>query len=215
MELLNSKTYFNLAKAYAGECQALVRYRFIEYGAREKGYKALAELIDNVVYNEFNHARMFYTYIQKATDKRIDNIEICAGYPFKEKWDLLENLRIAAEDENSEATVIYPEFMRVAKEEGFGEIAALFKNIIQVETCHNKLFSQLYDQMKNGTMYAKEQPVKWKCAACGYEATLQKAWDICPICREEQGAVMLILDSQSKINDDICNFVASYGYFYP
>ena len=104
MKLLNSKTYYNLAKSYAGECQAHVKYKFIEYGARKEGYTALAEMIDKVVYNEFNHARMFYTYLQKASDKPIENIEICAGYPFKEKWDLAENLRFASEDERKENT---------------------------------------------------------------------------------------------------------------
>lgn len=64
MKLCESKTYQNLAKSYAGECQARTRYEFIEYGARMKGYKYLAELIDKVVYNEFNHARMFYTFLQ-------------------------------------------------------------------------------------------------------------------------------------------------------
>ena len=98
MKLIESKTYYNLAKAYAGECQARVRYEFIEYGARNEGYKALAEAIDKIVYNEFNHARMFYTKIQDASDKEIKNIEICGGYPFKEKWNLLDNLRLAAED---------------------------------------------------------------------------------------------------------------------
>ena len=75
MKLIDSKTYENLARSYAGECQARVRYEFIEYGARNEGYKQLAELIDKVVYNEFNHARMLYTKIQDASEKPIKNIE--------------------------------------------------------------------------------------------------------------------------------------------
>lgn len=194
MELIKSKTYENLAKAFAGECQARTRYEFIEYGARNEGYKALAELIDNVAYNEFNHARMFYTEIQKASDKEIKNININAGYPFREKWNLLDNLRIASEDENAEATVIYPEFQRIAEEEGFNEIAILFKNVIQVETCHKKLFAELYEQLKSGSIYSRPTPVKWKCASCGYESVQKSAWTICPICKEKQGSTMLILD---------------------
>ena len=196
MELLKSKTFLNLAKAYAGECQAHVRYKFIEYGARNAGLTALAEMIDKVVYNEFNHARMFYTFLQKASDKTIENVEICAGYPFKEKWDLLENLRLAAEDEASEANSIYPDFMKTAKQEGFPEIAKLFEDVIQVENCHKMLFTQLYDQMKNGTLYKKPQPVKWKCSSCGYEATAKEAWQKCPLCDAEQGAVMLKIDDE-------------------
>ena len=196
MKLKESKTYLNLAKSYAGECQARTRYEFIEYGARQQGFKALAELVDKVVYNEFNHARMFYTFIQQSEEKQIENIDISSGYPFKEKWDLLENLRLAAEDEFNEAEKIYPEYARIAREEGFPEIAALYENIIQVETCHNKLFTQLYQQMKKGTMYKKKEKVKWKCGDCGYEATAKEAWQECPLCKAKQGAVMLKIEDE-------------------
>lgn len=193
MKLKESQTLLNLAKAYAGECQARVRYEFVEYGARNEGYKQLAELIDKIVYNEFNHARMFYTKIQDADNEIIKNIDICAGYPFKEKWNLLENLKLAVEDEKAEVD-LYPKFAKVAEEEGFAEIATLFRNTAQVEECHMKRFSELYKQLKNGTIYKKSKPVKWKCADCGYEATLKEAWKICPLCQAKQGSVMLILD---------------------
>lgn len=195
MQLKDSKTYLNLAKSYAGECQAQVRYKFIEYGARMEGYTCLAELVDKVVYNEFNHARMFYTELQKASSEQINNIEVCAGYPFKQKWDLQENLRLASEDEHEEYTKIYPEFKKIALEEGFEDIARLYDMIIQVESCHYKMFNDLYTQMKSGTLYKKEKPVLWKCAGCGYEATSKSAWEVCPLCKAKQGFVMLKLSS--------------------
>lgn len=195
MELLKSKTFVNLAKSFAGECQARVRYEFIEYGARMQGYKTLAELVDEVVYNEFNHARMFYTFIQKASKDEISNIDICSGYPFKEKWDLLDNLRLAAEDEKFEADRIYPEYARIAAEEGFPEIEKLYNDIASVETSHRKLFIELYKQMKNGTMYKKSKAVKWKCADCGYEEVSKEAFEVCPLCLAKQGSVLLILDN--------------------
>lgn len=102
MKLIESKTYQNLARAYVGETQAYVRYQFVEYGARNEGYNALAEIVDKVVYNEFNHARLLYTLIQQASKNQIDNIQINAGYPFKEKWNLTENFALAAEDHESE-----------------------------------------------------------------------------------------------------------------
>ena len=195
MKLIESKTFKNLAKSYAGECQAHIRYKFIEYGARMQGYKCMAELIDNIVYNEFNHARMFYTFIQSASDKEIENIDIASGYPFKEKWDLLENLRIASEDEELEEKNVYPEYMQTALDEGFDEIAKLYEDIIQVESCHKKLLKQLYTQLRDGTMYKKPHKVKWKCADCGYEAEGKEAWEECPLCKAKQGSVMLIIDS--------------------
>ncbi|MBQ7408547.1 MAG: rubrerythrin family protein [Clostridia bacterium] len=196
MELLNSKTYLNLAKDYAGECQAQVRYKFIEYGARKQGYGCLAEVVDKVVYNEFNHARMFYTYIQKATKEQINNIEICTGYPFKEKWDLIDNLRLAAEDEEEEFSRIYPEHRAIALEEGFEDVAKLYDLIIGVENCHHKLFNDLYTQLSTGTLYKKEKPVKWKCAGCGYEHEGLEAFKICPLCLAPQGMVMLKLKDE-------------------
>ena len=198
MKLLNSKTYYNLAKSYAGECQAHVRYKFIEYGARKEGYVALAEIIDKIVYNEFNHARMFYTYIQKASDKPIENIELCGGYPFKEKWNLIENLRLASEDEKRESDEIYAEFERTAREEGFEDIANLYKMIRQVENCHSLMLQDLYNQMSTGTLYKKEKAVKWKCGGCGYEETANEAFKVCPLCEAKQGVVLL------KLNDGCC-----------
>ena len=152
-DLKNSKTFLNLAKAFAGECQAHVRYKFIEYGARNEGYASLAEIIDKVVYQEFNHARMLYSFIETADKNVIENIDISSGYPFKQKWNLEDNLALAAEDEKNEADKIYPEYMKTAEAEGFHDIAGLFKNLIQVETCHNMLFTDLHNQMKTGTLY--------------------------------------------------------------
>lgn len=192
MKLIESKTYQNLAKAFAGECQARTRYEFIEYGARQQGYKAIAEIIDKIVYNEFNHARMFYTKLQDAEIKQIDNIEIKGGFPFKEKWDLIENLKLAADDELAEVK-LYPEFAATAKEEGFPEIATLFKNIATIEKQHQKIFSDLHKQLKSGSLYKKPTSNKWKCPACGYETTGKDAFKTCPVCGEKQGSVCVVL----------------------
>ncbi|MBR1747724.1 MAG: rubrerythrin family protein [Clostridia bacterium] len=195
MKLKDSKTYLNLAKAYAGECMARTRYEFVEYGARKEGYKNIADLIDTIAYQEFNHARMMYTFLQTAEDGLIDNIDISSGYPFRQKWNLLENLRISAQDEANEAELVYPEYARIAEKEGFPDIAGLFKNLIQIETCHKMMFTQLYEQMRDGKLYKKDAPVKWKCADCGYEFTGTEAFEDCPVCHAKQGSILLILDS--------------------
>ena len=79
MKLIDSKTYFNLAKSFAGECQAYVRYKFVEYGARFNKFENIAQIIDKIAYNEFNHARMLYTKIQSASKETIANIDIVSG----------------------------------------------------------------------------------------------------------------------------------------
>ena len=85
--------------------------------------------------------------------------------------------------------------MQTALDEGFDEIAKLYEDIIQVESCHKKLLKQLYTQLRDGTMYKKPNKVKWKCADCGYEAEGKEAWEECPLCKAKQGSVMLIIDS--------------------
>ena len=189
MKLIESKTLLNLAKSYAGEMMAHARYQFVEFGARNEGYNAMADVIDKVVYNEFNHARMLYTFIQQASNKTIDNIDICSGYPFREKWNLVENLKLAAEDEEAEVRN-YKAYAKIAREEGFEEIANLFDMIAAVEIKHQKLFEDLHAQMKSGSLYKKDKSTKWVCAGCGHEADSKEAWDTCPLCKAKQGFVI-------------------------
>ncbi len=186
--LKNSKTYLNLAKAYAGECQARTRYEFMEYGARQGGLIALANIIDKVVYNEFNHARMLYTFIQTADEGVIDNIDIATGYPFKEKWNVMENLKLAAQTEADEAEIIYPEYAKIADKEGFKDIAGLFRNLATVETAHKTLFQDLYNQLSSNTMYKKPKKTLWRCGGCGYQINAEEAPAECPLCQAKQGA---------------------------
>ncbi len=195
MKLKDSRTYENLARSYAAECQARTRYEFIEYGARFNGYKNIADIIDEIVFQEFNHARMFYTFIQDGEDEQIDNIDIVGSFPFREKWDLQENLRLAAEDEDNEIKA-YVEFANVAREEGFEEIAKLFEQIMEVESYHKMIFLELYTQFKDGTLYKKNKDVAWICADCGYMEFGKEAWDECPLCKAKRGSVKLILEAQ-------------------
>ena len=202
MKLKGTQTEINLARAYASECQARTRYEFIEYGARYNGYKNIADIIDEIVYQEFNHARMFYTFIQNGSkDETVDNIDICAGFPFREKWDLLDNLRLASEDEAKEAEV-YTEFANTAREEGFEEIAHLFEMTKNVEDYHRQIFTELFEQMRDNTLYKKEEPVTWVCGDCGYMATGTEPWDECPLCKAKRESVKLIL--KAKMLHELC-----------
>lgn len=188
MELQQSKTYQNLARAYVGETQAYVRYQFVEYGARNQGYNALAEVVDKIVYNEFNHARILYTIIQQSSKEQIDNIQINAGYPFKEKWDLTDNFALAAEDHESEIKM-YKSFEKTARAEGFEDIANTFKMLADVEKQHKKTFENLHEQLKNNSLYKKDKAVTWRCSGCGFESTEKEAWEKCPLCNAAQGFV--------------------------
>jgi len=194
MELKNSKTYLNLARAYASECQARTRYEFVEYGARYNGQKALADIIDKIAYQEFNHARMLYTALQDASGDQIKNIDINAGFPFKEKWDLVENIKLLAEDEAAEAKA-YAKFIQTARSEGFDDIALLFEQIRSVELNHEKIFRWLHAQLLNKTLYKKDKQTKFVCSACGYAYNGTEALDECPLCKAKMGVTEIRLPS--------------------
>lgn len=198
MELKESKTFLNLARAYAAECQARTRYEFVEYGFRYNGYESIAQIVDKIAYQEFNHARMLYTFIQDAEMEQVDNIDVCAGFPFKEKWDLESNLKLLAEDEKDEAKA-YDNFVKTAKDEGFDEIAKLFENIMNVEIMHKEIFEELYKQFSNQTLYEKDKEEIWYCPSCGYFEKGKKAWEKCPLCEAKQGVCEVILPEHLKI----------------
>ena len=186
MKLKDSKTFVNLARAYMAECSARTRYEFCEYGFRYNGYEAIATMIDKIAYQEFNHARVLYTKLQDGEMKLIDNIDVCAGFPFKEKWDLETNLSLLCQDELDEAHA-YEEFETTAREEGFTEIADLFKMIRDVEVRHARVFEEVYNQFKNKSLYKKAKEVAWICPACGYVSFDKEAWETCPLCQAKQG----------------------------
>ena len=181
MELRNSKTFENLKKAFIAECSARTRYEFVEYGQRAKGYESLAKITDEIAYQEFNHARMLYTHIEKVTEKTINNEEVCVSLPFRQRWNMEENLRLSASDEGDEA-VFYLEAQKTAEEEGFLDIANLFKMIRQVELKHQKIFNYLYEKLKDGTLFKSQTSKRWTCPACGYESMDKEAFEICPLC---------------------------------
>ncbi len=196
MQLKESKTIKNLANAFSGESQAHIRYKFLAYGAKQKQLFEVEKAIKEIVENEFQHARMFFTAIQSSGSETINNLEVCSGYPFKEKWDFIKNFEFAVENEKEENEKIYPEFSKIAKEEGFDNIADLFDLVAKVEDCHKKQLSQIHTHLKNNTLYKRENPVKWKCGLCGHENTAKEAWEICPLCKAPQGNVKLDLSDK-------------------
>lgn len=191
MQFTKTQTFFNLAKSFAGESQAGMRYQLTAKQAMAQGYEVLADTIRTIAKNETNHARVFFEQLQKYAGST-DNIDIQAGYPFH-AGTLEENLRFAAMDEREEHTKIYPEFARIAREEGFEQIALKFEQIAKVEDNHRIVFEYLHEAFKDGSLYQAERPMLWICSECGYMHTSKKAWNICPLCGASQGEVELHL----------------------
>ena len=182
MKLKDSKTFVNLARAYMAECSARTRYEFCEYGFRYNGYEAIATLIDKIAYQEFNHARVLYTKLQDGEMKLIDNIDVCAGFPFKEKWDLETNLSLLCQDELDEAHA-YEEFETTAREEGFTEIAVLFEKVAAIEKMHEERYRKLLANVKEGLVFSRDEDMIWECGNCGHIVIGKKAPELCPVCK--------------------------------
>lgn len=191
MQFNKTETYRNLARSFAGESQAGMRYQLVARLARQEGWKALSDEIKKIAKNETVHARKFF---ETLTEKggNADNIVLDAGYPFQ-AGTLSEGLDFAATGERSEATEIYPTYAEIAEQEGFKDVAALYRMISDVEKQHEIIFKYLRDAVKDGTLYKSDKPTIWVCGDCGYMHVGKEAWKVCPLCQAEQGEVLLHL----------------------
>ena len=196
MQFEDTKTYVNLARSFAGESQAGMRYQLAARLATQQGYATLADTIRTLAKNETVHARRFFEELSKR-GKKLDNIVLDAGYPFH-GGDLEEGLRVAALDEHAEHSKIYPAFAEDAEKEGFADVAALFRMVANVEKRHEMIFNYLYEAFKTGTLFSNETPMLYICAECGYMHTGTKAWDVCPLCKSSQGYVELHLPFENE-----------------
>ena len=183
-----TKNYSNLARSFEGESQEGMRYQLIAQAATQQGYVTLANTVRTLAKNETVHARRFFEELQKR-GKELENIVLDAGYPFH-GGELGECLKFAAEDEHTE-TEIYAAFEQDARDEGFNDIAALFKLVAQVEVRHEMVFRYLHEAFTKGKLFSNESPIIYICSECGYMHTSTKAWDVCPLCKSSQGYVEL------------------------
>ena len=191
MQFEKTQTYQNLARSFAGESQAGMRYQMIAKLAMQESLKVLSDTVRHIAKNETLHARQFFQQmIEKAGSK--ENVVLDAGYPFH-AGTLVEGLAFAAKDEQAEMDDIYPTFAKIAEEEGFQDIAALYKMIADVESQHKIVFDYLHNAVKDGTLYKAESPVLWVCSECGHTHVATQAWQVCPLCKAGQGYVELHL----------------------
>ena len=191
MQFEKTETYKNLARSFAGECQAGMRYQMIAKLATQEKLKTLADAVRTIAKNETLHATQFFNKIIEKTGSK-ENIAFDAGYPFH-AGTLVEGLKFASTDEKNESEEIYPKFAEIAQKEGFEDIATLYKLVADVETHHKIVFQYLCEAVKNGTLYKAESPVLWICSECGYMHVGNEAWKICPLCKSGQGYVDLHL----------------------
>ena len=175
-----SKTEQNLLKAFAGESQAQMRYDYFSKQAKKEGLEQISAIFEETSLNEREHAKRFFKFLEGGP------VQITATYPAGKIGTTLENLKASAEGENEEWTSLYPEFARIADEEGFIEVASAFKLITKVERAHDTRYKTLYDNLESGKVFKREDKVIWKCRNCGYLHEATSAPLTCPACLHPQ-----------------------------
>ena len=172
-----TKTEQNLLKSFAGESQARGRYVYFASIAKKEGYEQISAIFSETAEQEKEHAKRFFKFLEGGM------VEITASFPAGILSTTLENLKAAAAGENEEWSELYPEFAKVADEEGFPEIAEAWRRIATVEAGHEARYLKLYERMLNGTVFEDEEEIEWQCRNCGYIQKGKKAPDMCPACQ--------------------------------
>lgn len=168
MNLKGSKTEANLQAAFAGESQARNKYTYYAAQARKEGLNQIADFFEETAGNEKEHAKIWFKLLHD-------------GIPSTDV-----NLKDAADGENYEWTDMYAQFAKDAKEEGFAKIAYLFDAVGKIEKDHEERYRKLLANLKEGTVFAKEDKQIWICNNCGHVHFGPKAPASCPVCDHPQ-----------------------------
>ncbi len=166
MELKGSQTEKNLQTAFAGESQAHTKYLYYASKARKDGYVQIGDLFEETAKNEKEHAKIWFKLLH---DGEVPGTE--------------QNLKDAAAGENYEWTDMYAEFAKKAEEEGFTQIAALFKAVGEIEKRHEERYRKLLKNIEDDVVFSKDGDCIWECSNCGHIVIGKKAPDVCPVCK--------------------------------
>ncbi|NIA23195.1 MAG: rubrerythrin family protein [Proteobacteria bacterium] len=189
MNLKGSKTEKNLLTAFAGESQARNRYTFFASKAKKEGYKQIEAIFQETAANEKEHAERLFKFLEGG------EVEVGAAFPAGVIGDTVENLKASAEGEHYENSEMYPEFAKIADEEGFHEIAAVFRNIAIAETYHERRFRALAENIEKDRVFKKDKKVLWHCRNCGFIIEAEEAPKKCPACAHPQSYFEVICEN--------------------
>lgn len=174
--LKGSETEKNLWKAFAGECEARVRYEFFADIARKDGYEQIGAIFDETSHNEREHAEIWYKYLGQL-------------------FNTEKNLERSATLEEYEATEMYVEFADIAEKEGFTEISEKFREVAGIEKAHNEVFVELRENILDGEVFYRDEKVMWQCRNCGYLVLSENAPEVCKVCGYPQAYFQLREDN--------------------
>ena len=171
-----TQTEKNLLAAFAGESQARNRYTYFASAAKKEGYEQISAIFLETAENEKEHAKVFFKYLEGG------EVEITAAFPAGVMGNTAANLGAAADGEKFEWSTLYADFERVARKEGFPEIADSFREIAEVEQVHEARYRKLLANVMKGEVFLKKSSVKWHCRNCGYVHEGAEAPEMCPAC---------------------------------
>ncbi len=180
MSLKGSRTEKNILTAFAGESQARNRYTYFAGKARQDGFVQIADIFEETANQEREHAKRLFKLLEGG------EVEISAAFPAGVIGDTAANLGASAAGENYEWSTMYPEFAKVAREEGFEMVARVFEAIAVAEKQHEKRYLALQSNVSDGKVFKKDQPVVWRCRNCGYLHVGTEAPAACPACAHPQ-----------------------------
>jgi len=192
MDLKGSKTYENLMRAFAGESQARNRYNIAASAAKKEGFHVVAVVFDYTADQERAHAKVFY---QLLKDYSGNNIEISGAYPVVAYDDTAKALKAAQHNELEEWQEVYKGFGEIAHQEGFTEIAQIFERVARIEKTHADRFGRLAEEIKNGTIFKRNEEIAWICTVCGNIHVGKEAPEVCNVCQHPQGFFMPFAES--------------------
>ena len=180
MSLKGTKTEKNILTAFAGESQARNKYTYFASKAKKEGYVQISKIFEETANHEKEHAKRLFKLLEGG------DAEVVASFPAGVIGSTLENLKAAAAGENEEHVDMYPSFAKIAREEGFPEIAAVMENIAVAEAYHEERFKAFIANIENDKVFVKEEEITWRCQNCGYNHKGTTAPVKCPACDHPQ-----------------------------
>lgn len=184
-----TKTEKNILTAFAGESQARNRYTYFASKAKKEGYVQIYDIFTETADQEKEHAKRLFKFLEGG------EVEINAAFPAGVIGDTIDNLKASAAGENYEHTIMYPEFARIADEEGFSEVAAVMRAIAVAEKQHEKRYLALAKNIEEGKVFKKDEPVVWRCKNCGYIHVGTEAPEKCPACAHPKAYFELLAEN--------------------
>jgi len=184
--LKGTQTEKNLLIAFSGESQARNRYTYFASKAKKEGYVQIAEIFTETANQEKEHAKRLFKFLEGG------EVEITGAFPAGVIGTTIENLKDAAAGEHYEQTEMYPGFAKIAREEGFDSIAAVFEAIAVAEKQHEKRYVDLAANIEAGKVFKRDEKVIWRCRNCGYLHEGSEAPEVCPACDHPQAHFELL-----------------------